>query len=272
LRPLLADADVALLSREDRPTGDTLHITGDLRLPGPWQEAVRSFRPQWCFHLAWDGLPDYSLERCRINLDANVALFSTLAEAGVERVVVTGTCWEYGQVSGARSEGMAPHAVNLFAATKLAVHAMLDGIARQAGFEYRWARVFFAYGPGQRDTSLIPHLRSSLRTGTPLALRQPGAVQDFIHARDVARGLVALANADGPSGAFNLGSGTPASVAEIANRVASYYGQPNVFDTVVHGDGFWADMSQTRERTGWRPEIALDDGIAETLRSMDAAA
>lgn len=271
LLPLLADAEVALLSRDNRDTDAALHIQGDLCRPGAWQDAIRSFRPHWCFHLAWDGLPDYSLERCRANLDGNVTLFSTLAESAVERVIVTGTCWEYGQVSGPRREDDAPHAVNLFAATKRAIHAMLDGISRQAGFEYRWARVFFAYGPGQRDTSLIPHLRSSIRAGKPPALRQPGAVQDFIHARDVARGLVALASVDGPSSVFNLGSGTPVSVAEIANRVAAHYRQPKVFDTEVPGDGFWADMSCTTERTGWHPEIGLQDGIASTLQAMDAA-
>ena len=246
-------------------------VVGDLAREGRWQEEIEEFAPEWCIHLAWDGLPDYSLTRCRANLDSNVRLMQTLVKAGVRRVVVAGSCWEYGAATGAVTEKDAPIDCGVFAATKHAIRTMLDGVSREAGFDYRWARIFFVYGPGQRSGSLIPHLRASFGGGTAPALREPDAVQDFVHVDDVARGLVMLAQCDAASGIFNLGSGRPTSVGEIANRVARHYGQSPPFTRVDAGAGFWADMSRTNAATGWRPEIGIDDGIDMTLRELDGA-
>ncbi|MDQ3068395.1 MAG: NAD(P)-dependent oxidoreductase [Acidobacteriota bacterium] len=265
--------DVLCLSRDGGvvPAGARV-VDGDLATPGPWQQAVVDFAPDWCMHLAWDGLPDYSLARCRANLDANVALMETLVRARVKRVVVAGTCWEYGRVTGPQREDAAPVEPGLFASTKHSIRTLLDGVAREAGFDYRWARVFFAYGPGQRGGSLIPHLRASLAAGQTPSLREPHAVQDFIHVDDVARGLVALAECDAPSGVFNLGSGEPTSVGEIANRVATHYGRPPVSGAGARAGGFWADLTRTRRLAGWEPRIGLAEGIRTTLQAMDVAA
>ena len=272
LMPLLAEHEVMSLVRgvavDDEQPGIRT-VVGDIPRDGGWQEAIEDFAPEWCIHLAWDGLPDYSLARCRANLDANVALLQTLVRANVGRMVVAGSCWEYGRAADAVREEDSPIDCGVFAATKNAVRNMLEGVSREAGFDYRWARIFFAYGPGQRSASLIPYLHASFARGTVPALREPNAVQDFVHVDDVARGLVMLAQCQAPSGIFNLGSGRPTSVGEIANRVARHYGQSPPFVCVDPGPGLWADISRTNSATGWRPEIGIADGIEMTLHTLD---
>jgi len=111
LVPLLAEHDVLSLVRsvDDGPPADGVRIVaGDLGHDGRWQEEVEHFAPEWCIHLGWEGLPDYSLARCRSNLDANVRLVQTLVNAGVRRVVVAGSCWEYGRAVGAVHESTTP--------------------------------------------------------------------------------------------------------------------------------------------------------------------
>lgn len=271
--PLLGGHEIFTLSRNAQPeSGRDGAIAGDLGTDGPWREHIERLSLDCCIHLAWDGLPDYSLGRCRANLDANVALLETLVRARVRRVVVAGTCWEYGAVSGPADEARAPGDRGTFAATKHAIRTMLESVARDAGMEYRWARIFFAYGPGQRDAALIPHLRRAFRAGEAPSLREPGAVNDFVHVDDVARGLQLLAECDAPSGAFNLGSGSPTSVGDVANLVAAHYGQPAAFGASQSQSGMWADMQKTEAATGWRPQIGIADGVQRTLVAMDEAA
>lgn len=272
LLPLLGGHEVLCCSRDPGrlPARSGMRaISADLKSEGDWVELISEFRPEWCVHLAWEGLPDYSLERCRANLDASIRLLRCVAQSGVRRVVVAGSCFEYGAVSGAVSEDRTPTASSIFAATKRAFLTVLDSVARQSSFEYRWARLFFVYGPGQRQTSLIPHLRAACVAGRPPEVREPAVMQDFVHVEDVAAGLLALAEADGPSGIFNLGTGHAASVAHVANLVARYYGHEPAFDALPPGSGFWADTTKTAGATGWRARIDIREGVEKTLAALD---
>jgi UDP-glucose 4-epimerase len=272
--PLLAEHEVLCLSRDPlrvpRQPG-VRAIGADLGASGQWVSEIASFAPDWCVHLAWEGLPDYSLGRCRANLDAGIRLLDVVSHAGVRRMVVGGSCWEYGRVSGAIAEDAAPQDTGIFASTKRALLTVLDSVARESSFDYRWARIFFVYGPGQRRQSLLPHLHAAYIAGRPPDVREPAAVQDFVHVDDVAAALVALASADGPSGIYNVGSGEPTAVGEIANRTADHYGQARPFDGLAVGTGFWADTRKTEAATGWRARISIADGIAQTLSALDRA-
>ena len=159
--------------------------------------------------------------------------------------IVAGTCWEYGAASGPVTEDRAPVDPCVFAATKLELLESVREVAGQHGFDYRWARLFFVYGPGQRAASLIPSLRTSYLAGEAPEVREPGAVQDFIHVVDAAEGLVALAAVDTASGIFNVGTGRPTSVAAVANQVADSYAKARPFDDAGEGRGFWADTSRS---------------------------
>lgn len=271
LTPLLSGHEVLSLVRApERTAPNVREVIGDLNTEGSWHEDVIAFAPDCCVHLAWDGLPDYSLRRCRINVDASFGLFEVLVKAKVSRVVVAGSCWEYGRASGSVREDAVPLDCGVFASAKHAIHASLDGIAREAGMTYSWARIFFAYGPGQRSGALLPHLRDAARAGAQPILRTPGAVQDFVHIDDVARGLLMLAECAAPSGVFNIGSGQPATVGQVAGLVAAYYGLASVTSAVQERGGFWADTSHMTAVTGWRPQTGLGVGVEATLRDLDA--
>lgn len=272
--PLLGDHQVLCLSREPGrvpggPGVEALHA--DLGRDGEWVSEIARFQPEWCLHLAWEGLPDYSLARCRMNLDAGIRLVDAVAQAGVKRMVVAGSCWEFGRSTGAVAETRTPMEPGIFAATKLAMQTMLESVARSAGFEHRWARVFFVYGPGQRLTSLIPSVRAACLDGRAPDIREPATLQDFVHVDDVAAALVALVSTEGESGVFNVGSGEPTSVGAVANLVADYYQRPRPFPHVPAGDGFWADMHHTTSVTGWQRRIPIAEGIRRTLQALDAA-
>ena len=275
LLPLLGQHDVLCLTR-DAPALPTMPnaraLAGSLSEPAGYSSAVKAFRPDWCIHLAWEGLPDYSIARSRANLDSGIRLFEVLAGSGVRRVIVAGTCWEYGPAAGVVREDDAGHGLAIFPAAKHAQHLVLDSMARAGGFEHRWARVFFSYGAGQRAAALLPGCHAAYAAGRAPDIRSPHVAQDFIHVDDVARGLLALTNADCGSGAFNIGSGDPASVAAVVNLVAAHFGQPPPYAKTAATSGFWADMAHTHGATGWRAAISIEAGVRQTLSMLDKGA
>ena len=270
--PRLAQHDLLCISRhpERLPNIPSVNVVAsNLATDRDWVTKVAKFRPEWCLHLAWEGLPDYSFERCRSNLDTSLRLLDVLAQSGLKRIVVAGTCWEYGRASGQVTENQEPIDVDLFAATKASLLNVLSSVARSAGFEYQWGRIFFVYGPGQRSTSLLPSLRRAYVSGVNPDIRTPEILQDFIHVDDVAAGLVSLVSSDAPSGVFNVGSGHPTSVAQLANITADYYNKPRPFKDISDGSGFWASTEKIMSATGWCPRISIDEGIASTLEVLD---
>ena len=260
LTPLLQGHDLLLLNR----------ATADLKDPTSWEPMVEAFAPYACVHLAWDGLPDYSPERCAQNLTMNTQLLSGLAELGVKRFVVAGSCWEYGDRAGQLAEATTPLKPGLFAQTKLSVLSALADIADRCGADWRWGRVFFSYGAAQRPTSLIPAARAAALKGETLSLKTPGAVQDFIHIDDVASSLMALLEGDIPSGVYNIGPGEPHTVYAVARLVAANYGVEMPPQPEGEASGFWADRSKMTGATGWAPAMTLEAGIDQVLAALDA--
>src|SRR5262245_60551628 len=97
LLPLLAQHQVLCVTRDPGRLPALPFVTplaGDLGRPADdWLRKLEEFAPQWCLHLAWEGLPDYSLARSRANLDAGLRLVEALLRAGIQRIVVAGSCW-----------------------------------------------------------------------------------------------------------------------------------------------------------------------------------
>ena len=58
-------------------------------------------KPDLLLHLAWSGLPQYaSSHHLESELPAQLSFLSACVRSGIRRVVVTGTCFEYGLASG----------------------------------------------------------------------------------------------------------------------------------------------------------------------------
>src|SRR6185503_12704368 len=86
------------------------------------------------------------------------------------------------------------------------------------------------YGPGMpRDTpysGVAAMFRSSLERGeAPVVFEDGGQMRDFVHVEDVARANVAAVlavvdRADGSHAAYNVCSGRPIGIADVARAVA----------------------------------------------------
>lgn len=162
-------------------------LRGDLSNVAQWRKKLFAFKPQAALHLAWEGIPDYGLETSLKNFSQGIALTRVLGEAGCKKVVATGSCWEYGRDSGKISEDADPRPANAFSAAKTALHWLGREAAKEYGMEFIWARIFYVYGPGQKASSLIPHLIADKLHGVLPAIKNPNGGNDFVYVGDVAR-------------------------------------------------------------------------------------
>ena len=143
--------------------------------------------------------------------------------------------------------------------------------------EYGWDKISIVrpanvYGPYDNfdpaNAMVIPSLIHRALSGeNPLVVWGDGsAIRDFIHARDVARGMIAVVE-QGYSEPVNLGSGTGVSVKQIVEILAKLMpGLKVQWDITKPSGDRKRLMATARARAiGIEPQISLEQGIAETL-------
>jgi dTDP-L-rhamnose 4-epimerase len=167
---------------------------------------------------------------------------------------------------------------NVYAATKLHQEHLCASFGRETGASVIALRYHNVYG--RRMPRLTPYagvasiFRSALEGGeAPQVFEDGRQLRDFIHAADVARANV-LALAAGPevTGAFNVATGDPHTVGEMASALRDAFGpqapQPRITGAFRTGDvrHVFASPIRARDALGFEPAVPFADGMAEFVQ------
>jgi dTDP-L-rhamnose 4-epimerase len=191
--------------------------------------------------------------------------------------------------AGLIDEDAAPDPRNVYAATKLAQEHLAACWARVTGGRVVALRYHNVYGPRMpRDTpyaGVASIFRSALAAGRPPRVFEDGRQRrDFVHVRDVAAAnrvaIEALAGdqahgrgpAAGELAAYNVGSGEPHTVGEMAAALAAAHGGPAPVTTGQYRLGdvrhITASSARIAAELGWRARVPFDRGMVEDGRWM----
>jgi dTDP-L-rhamnose 4-epimerase len=165
---------------------------------------------------------------------------------------------------------------NAYASSKYAQELYAGNWARLTGGSVAAMRYHNVYGPGMPLNTpyagVAAIFTAALRAGrSPRVFEDGGMRRDFVHVRDVAAATV-LATERHRDGvvAFNVGSGIPRTVGEMAAALADCLsGEPPVTTGQYRlGDvrHITADSSRLRSELGWQPQVDFADGMAELAR------
>lgn len=165
---------------------------------------------------------------------------------------------------------------NVYAATKLHQEHLCSLFAREnEGVRTVALRYHNVYGPRMpRDTpyaGVASIFRSALERGdSPAVFEDGGQIRDFVHVSDVARAnLLALDPTSEAEGPFNVASGTPRTIMDMANELCLAAGPeapaPRVTGEFRLGDvrHVFADAGRARDVLGLSAEVGLEEGMRE---------
>jgi dTDP-6-deoxy-L-talose 4-dehydrogenase (NAD+) len=176
--------------------------------------------PELLVHLAWPGLPRY---RDAIHLDVSLPASSRFLEAmvgqGVPRLLVVGTCFEYGMQGGALDAQRATAPVIAYAVAKDQLRCRLERLQDEQPFVLQWARLFYLHGSGQPSHCLLSQLDRAVACGDPEFPMSGGEQQrDYMSIEDAVTKLVCLVEDSALRGCFNVCSGEPTSIRALVER------------------------------------------------------
>ncbi|MEA2141952.1 MAG: GDP-4-dehydro-6-deoxy-D-mannose reductase [Solirubrobacteraceae bacterium] len=288
LATLAADrgADAVGLGRD--PSGPptlSAYVQADLGDAAATRAAVAELKPDAVFHLAADASVGRSwqapAETFENNTRATLNLLEAVrAEAPDAVVLHAGSGEQYGPVPEERlpiteDEPLRPQ--NPYAVSKSAADLLAGFYADAHGMRVIRTRAFNHAGPGQSDSYVVAafarQIAEAERAGRSELVLETGNLaprRDFCDVRDVVRAYW-LAAERGEAAIFNVCSGVSRPVADILAGLArltevaveqrtdpARLRQHEVMD--IRGS-----HARLTEATGWQPEIALEQTLADTL-------
>ena len=251
------------------------YVSADLHDSAAVYSAMKDFRPKALVHLAWEGLPDYSLEISRRNLKYGIDVFSLAAKAGCSCILSTGSCWEYACRKGMLAEDDMLESTKMFPAVKNSLRFIGEAISRENGLRFYWLRLFFVYGQGQRPTSLIPDIIECVKAGKIPQIQTPYNRHDFVFVGDVARAISGVLESQPENSVYNVGSGQSIVVEDVVRIAHEIMNRPfeerNLSrDKPIATEDFWADTSRIHSDIGWKAGHDIRSGIKKTFENLRA--
>lgn len=183
----------------------------------------------------------------------------------------------YGHCEGVVTEEAPLDPSTPYAASKAGADFLLRTYQRTFGFPLLTVRATNVYGARQQLFKIIPRAVIYIRRGRRIGLHGGGrAVKSYIHVRDVSRGVHAVLHAGEVGAVYHLSPDSGVEVREVVAAIARRMGRSleEVAETVAERPGqdaaYVIDSTKARTRLGWRPEIALDEGLAEVVDWVEA--
>lgn len=253
-------------------------VLGDIRDAAFCRTLVRGV--DIVFHLAALIAIPYSYRApesyAQTNVLGTLNMCQAALEAGVRRFVHTSTSEVYGTaryVPIDESHPLQPQSP--YSASKIGADAMAQSFHASFGLPVTVARPFNTYGPRQSARAVIPTIITQIAAGKRrIELGDLRPTRDFNYVEDTCRGMVALAECDAAVGeVVNIGSNYEVSIGDTARLIAELMGASVEFvcdpqrmrPAASEVQRLWCDNRKIERLTGFKPAIALREGLQRTI-------
>lgn len=168
---------------------------------------------------------------------------------------------------------------SVYGATKLAQEHIVRAWCGSEGVLPVVVRMQNVYGPGQSlsnpHTGVVSFFAQVAKGGGVIPVYEDGRItRDFVFIDDVVAALLGgIDSAVASENPWDIGSGRPTTILEIAQLVAAHYGAPapEVNGRYRLGDVRHAscEIDVAQEQLGWNPEVDLETGIRLLCEWLD---
>ncbi len=217
--------------------------------------------------------PDLTFD---VNLLGTLNLLRSCIEKRVDRFVFASSCAVNGDPEFLPVNEEAPTSpISPYAESKLIVERYCLGFNERKLLESVVLRFFNVYGPrqGMNDYSgVITRFIEFTKQQLPLVIYGDGSqTRDFVNVKDIAEAVLAsITTKEAVSEVFNVGSGKPTSINDLAKTILELTGVDLEIrhENIRAGDikDSYADISKAKKLLGYRPTVSLKAGLRILLK------
>lgn len=182
----------------------------------------------------------------------------------------------YGTCEGFITEETPVNPTTPYAASKAAGDLSLFTFVKNFHFPMVMIRATNVYGPHQQLFKIIPRSIIYMKQQKKIPLHGGGkAVKSYIHIRDVSRGEL-LAMEKGKLGEiYHLSPEKSVAVKDVVWKLAQKLGiafedaVDSVEERLGQDKAYTIDSKKARQAFDWKPQISLDEGLAQTVEWVE---
>jgi UDP-glucose 4-epimerase len=231
------------------------------------------------FHLAALISVPFSVSNPQLTLDVNLAgttnMLNACSEKKIGKFIFVSSCAVFGDTKilpvneNASTNPISPYAESKLLAERDCLNFQQKGLLQSVVL-----RFFNVYGPrqGMNDYSgVITRFINRAKQKQFLTIYGDGMqTRDFVNVHDIVQALIACIKNNSANGeVFNIGSGKPTSITELAKTVLELTGQ-NLeirYELARAGDikESYADISKAKKLLSYEPKVTLREGLKALL-------
>jgi nucleoside-diphosphate-sugar epimerase len=269
LTKLLSQNSFYQLTGIARGRNDLINAIG-IDLSEDWNTSLLPQQIDAVIHLAqsehFRNFPAKALDIFNVNIASTARLADYAVNAGAKKFIFASSGGIYGNRDKVFEEedALPVNDLGYYLGSKLCSEIILDNYKNL--LDVQLLRFFFAYGPGQNKSMLIPRLIEKIRNNEPIELSgEEGIRLNPIFAEDAARAIIASIKVEG-SNHINIAGNEIFSLRELCNLIGEKMGKQPAFEVrSSKSQNLVADISRMKKLLV-PPQITFKQALEELIK------
>jgi len=249
-------------------------------------EILKNFQPEYLLHLASFSSVGHSWKHPNESFVNNTNIFLNLVDQirinNINcRILSIGSSEEYGNVSVSSlplTENSPLNPISPYAVARVSQEMISRIYADGYGMDIIMTRSFNHIGPGQKNVFVVSsfakqlvHIATHAEAEKKVVTGDLSIIRDFVDVRDVVKAYYMLLKEGKKGEVYNICSGKGISLKEVIEKMCSLLGLQIVLeqDTALIRPNdnkiIIGSAAKINQLTGWQPDIAIDQSLADII-------